>query len=453
MCDSLYCALGRSAEPEGRAAFFGKNSDRRPEEPQTLCLVHPVPASDSAGVGDKTIPWKNGGFCFVLSKPSWMAGGEMGVNEKGVAIGNEAVFSRFKPARDGVLGMDILRAALGAAATAKEAVDFICAFVERFDQGGNGSFRGSLYYDNSFLISDPREAYILETAGHRWAWRPADSRDAISNAYSIDLDYKRLDAQTRKEIAPVNERAACSDEADPGRKGEKESFKAYVENRFYLRFSKGEQRRALSLAKLGVFAGAAAAPEAAAAAGAAAPKGPAPEAGLRPAASGFLDILRSHGPYDPFRPWSRHMESLCVHSGGFPASATTASMAVEYAGGDAAIIWFTASPYPCVSLYKPILLVGNEFILLWSDYDYQEGSEAALAYWKRCRYWAMGKRGFERSADPAFAAGLAQAQESLEAIARKALSDLATAGDLSSLPVLAQEAGAVIAGWEQDCGI
>lgn len=441
MCDSLYCALGRSAEPEGRAAFFGKNSDRRPEEPQTLCLVHPVPATDSAGVGAKQIPWKNSGYCFVLSKPSWMAGGEMGVNEKGVAIGNEAVFSRFKPAKDGVLGMDILRAALGAAATAKEAVDFICAFVERFDQGGNGSYRGSLYYDNSFLISDPNEAYLLETAGHRWAWRLADSRDAISNAYSIDLDYKRLDAQTRKEIAPVNERAACSDEADPGRKGEKESFKAHVENRFYLRFTKGERRRALSLAKLGAFAGAAQA------------AGGAPAAAKPPTAANFLDILRSHGPYDPFHPWARHMESLCVHAGGFPTSATTASMAVEYAGDGAAVIWFTASPYPCVSLYKPILLVKGEFILLWSDYDYAEGSEAALAYWKRCRYWAMNKRGFERAADPAFAAGLAQAQESLEAIARKALSDLAAAGDLSSLPVLAQEAGSVIAGWEQDCGI
>jgi hypothetical protein len=443
MCDSLYCALGRSAESEGRAAFFGKNSDRRPEEPQTLCLVHPVPASETAGVGAKQIPWKNAGYCFILSKPSWMAGGEMGVNEKGVAIGNEAVFSRFKPAKDGVLGMDILRAALGLAATAKEAVDFICAFVERFDQGGNGSFRGSLYYDNSFLISDPREAYILETAGRRWAWRLADSRDAISNAYCIDLDYKRLDTQSRKEIAPVNERAACSDEADPGRKGEKESFKAQFENRFYLRFTKGEQRRALSLAKLGAFANATTVANAKAAA---APTQPA-------SATGFLDILRSHGPYDPFHPWKHHMESLCVHAGGFPASATTASMAVEYSGDDAALIWFTGSPYPCVSLYKPILLVKGEFILLWSDYDYAEGSEAALAYWKRCRYWAMNKRGFERAADPAFASGLAQAQESLEAIARKALSDLAAAGDLSSLPVLAQEAGAVIAGWEQDCGI
>jgi hypothetical protein len=43
-----------------------------------------------------------------------MDGGKMSVNEKGVAIGNEAVFSRFKAKKKGVLGMDIIRATLAA---------------------------------------------------------------------------------------------------------------------------------------------------------------------------------------------------------------------------------------------------------------------------------------------------------------------------------------------------
>jgi hypothetical protein len=424
MCDTLYCAAA--------GLFFGKNSDRQPDEPQSICIVPRRTPSESATLGGRSFPVSDAGLAFVLSKPSWMAGGEMGVNEKGVAIGNEAVFSRFKPAKDGVLGMDILRAALGASESAKAAVDFICAFVEKFDQGGNGSLRGSLYYDNSFIISDPHGAFILETAGRRWAWRAIEGRDAISNAYCIDEDYKRLDAQTRKEIAPVNERAACSDEADPGRKGEKESFKARMENRFYLKFSKGEERRALSLSLLDTF-----------------------QAGVGKAAPvlEFFDILRSHGPYDPHRPWKRHMESLCVHAGGIPASATTASFVVEYRGADSAIVWFTGTSYPCVSLYKPMLLVKGGFIPLWADYDYTEGADKSESYWRRWKKWLEISRASLRAKDDSFAAGRGQAQESLAMIANKALSDISALGDLASLPVLRQEAGAVIAGWEKDIGL
>ena len=49
----------------------------------------------------------------VLSKPAWMWGAEMGANEHGVTIGNEAVWSRYSDsAYDAVprlLGMDLLR--------------------------------------------------------------------------------------------------------------------------------------------------------------------------------------------------------------------------------------------------------------------------------------------------------------------------------------------------------
>lgn len=49
----------------------------------------------------------------VLSKPAWMWGAEMGVNECGVAIGNEAVWNRLSDSDfDSVkrlLGMDLLR--------------------------------------------------------------------------------------------------------------------------------------------------------------------------------------------------------------------------------------------------------------------------------------------------------------------------------------------------------
>jgi Dipeptidase len=226
MCDTVILM-----DNSGKPAFFGKNSDRHPEEPQALLYISE--RAPSTVMLREGVEYQDKGFALLLSKPSWMAGGEMGVNSQGLSIGNEAVFSRFKPDEHGILGMDILRAALSACASAKEALDFITSFIEKYGQGGNGAYKGKLIYNNSFLAADPQEAYIIETAGKRWAWRSAMVADAISNAYCIEDDYKRLDMQTRKEIAPVNKRAACSDESDPGRKGKRNSWKAHVEDRKY----------------------------------------------------------------------------------------------------------------------------------------------------------------------------------------------------------------------------
>lgn len=434
MCDTIYAP-----------GFWGKNSDRVPSEPQSICLVPRRPATDTYEAGGKKLQANDKGFAFLLSKPSWMKGGEMGINEFGVAIGNEAVFSKFKPSRDGILGMDILRLALGSCSTAKEAVDFICTFVEKHEQGGNGAYKGSLFYDNSFLIADPAGAYVVETAAHRWAWRPANQFDAISNIYTIEEDFKRLDPQSRKELAPVNERAACSDESDPGRKGHKDSFKLKVENTFYPRFTRGEQRRALSLSLLEHFVqslnGASAAQ-------------PSSATTASSSMAAFLSILRSHGDYDPrrslpFQSPLKNMESLCVHAGGFPNNATTASMAVEYRGTDA-IIWFTGTSYPCVSLYKPMLLVGGTFIPVWKSYDYAEGSQRGIQYWTKHHEKFSSRKAGAQSLNTDFALHLAETQTSLIQLADAAYNAIKTDTRSSALAVYQQEAEVLIAGWDRD---
>ena len=350
MCDSYYLPV------EG-GAFFGKNSDRHATEPQALRIIARRKPQATIRIGSRILETADEGHAMAISCPTWMPGAEMGLNDAGVAIGNEAVFSRFKAAPDGVLGMDFVRAALAGASSAQGALDILISLTERHEQGGNGSYKGKLVYNNSYMIAGPDGAYILETAAHRWAWKAVEGPASISNAYSITDDYKRLDAATRKSIAPVNERMACLDEADAGRLGEKASWKAYVEDRFRSMFTAGDARRRALEVLLSASV----------------------EAGNRASA---MAILRAHAAIDPQKPGKPR--NICDHDGDIMGNPTTSSMLVEYKPSGTTL-WFTGASYACSNLFKPMLLSNGEFIPLWTEYDYDEASTGAGAYWKTRR--------------------------------------------------------------------
>lgn len=53
---------------------------------------------------------------------------------------------------------------------AEKAVDVIAALLEMYGQGGSCMEDQSEFtYHNSFLISDRKEAWVLETSGKYWA--------------------------------------------------------------------------------------------------------------------------------------------------------------------------------------------------------------------------------------------------------------------------------------------
>lgn len=379
MCDTFWASgTGRS--------YFGKNSDRKPAELQALCILPRTPEAPRSAVSGGELPYPDKGLAVLLSKPSWIRGGEIGLNEKGVALGNEAVFSKQPARKDGVLGMDFLRIALRSATTAQEAVEILVELTERYDQGGNGAYRGRLYYNNSYLAAGFDGAFILETAGKRWAWKKVEGLAAISNSYSIGLDYKRLDAETRKAISPVNEKMACYDEADAGRIGQKEAWKPYVEGRFHAFLTQGDSRRRAVEGRL-------------------AAAGPALHM------STVFEVLRSRSLPDPGRPGKTAI--ICAHDGDNLGYPTTASLAVEYGPkAGRCVAWFTGTSYPDISLYKPILLENGAFTPLWAEYDYSEDAPASLEYWMRGRrlYREGGKF---LSRDPGFCKARDEAQQSL----------------------------------------
>lgn len=169
--------------------IFGKNSDRSPNEPQVIQFIKGHKNKDKkikvTYIEIDEVPVVNS---ILISRPSWMWGCEMGVNEHGVCIGNEAVFTKGKYNKTGLTGMDLVRLALERSNSAEDAKEIIINLIQKYNQGGNCGYDHNFFYDNSFLIMDRKEMYILETHGKRYNIKKANMW-AISNCYTIhDMD-------------------------------------------------------------------------------------------------------------------------------------------------------------------------------------------------------------------------------------------------------------------------
>lgn len=169
---------------------MAKNSDRPLGEAQALTWT--AGAKHARGENVRctyiSVPQAGETYGVLGSKPYWMWGYEMGVNEKGVMIGNEAQGCRAAETGDenALLGMDLLRLGLERGATAREAMAVITALLEEYGQNANASRLADKRYENSFFIADREEIWLLETAGRMWAAKRIDEPYAISNCYTID---------------------------------------------------------------------------------------------------------------------------------------------------------------------------------------------------------------------------------------------------------------------------
>jgi len=279
--------------------LFAKNSDRDPNEAQPLEWV---PAADHAPDDRVVCTWIDvpqvpHTRAVLLSRPWWMWGAEMGANEHGVVIGNEAVFTTAPSGDKALLGMDLLRLALERSDTAEAAVSVMVELLERHGQGGPCSYEHPDFtYDNSFLVADPNGAFVLETAGSHWATEVvAGPGRAISNGLTIPAFAKAHARVGRTWLSSARTRRARTE------------------------------------------------PLACAATG----------------PGDLMDALRGHGPTATPR-WSPVHGGLgapCVHAGGLVASSqTTSSWVSDLRPGSRHGVrhWATATAAPCTSLFKPV---------------------------------------------------------------------------------------------------
>ena len=315
MCDTL-AALGDWTK--NGELIFAKNSDREYYEAQ---YVQSVPACNY-GPGEKiqmtyvSIDQAPRTKAVILSRPHWMWGAEMGANEDGLVIGNEALFARVPASADpGVIGMDLVRLALERTQSVNEAIGFITDMLRQYGQSGNCGYKEECIYHNSFLLVDPNGAAILETVDREWVVRDVENYDAISNVYTIENDYVSASESMQSFAAEQN----LLDESDGS------GFKSVFEDPKEADF--GERRRKRSLDMLEERKG-------------------------QMTVQDAFQMLRDHGEQGGKDYWEAR---LCLHMQGKYLDATTSSM-VSAVSKNAQIHWVTGSAAACTSIFKPTVV-------------------------------------------------------------------------------------------------
>ena len=325
MCDTM-AALG-SATTTGHG-LLAKNSDRERNEAQFLEIL---PARDY-GAGARlratyvAIPQARRTHAVLLSRPFWIWGAEMGANEHGVAIGNEAVHPRLKPQRrPSLIGMDLLRLGLERGATAREALGVITSLLEEFGQGGNCSHLSRRWYDNSFIVADAREAFVLETVGRHWAAEAIAGARAISNTYTIGA---RRSAESAGLAAFVRAQgwwsgrgaldfaAAVTSTTDPGLAGAR------------ARCDRSRTRLARGLGRIDALA--------------------------------MMANLRDHGADAEgragFHPQELTGPTVCMHAGDRRRMGQSVGSLVSDLRPGGAAHWVTGAAAPCTAIFRPVFL-------------------------------------------------------------------------------------------------
>ena len=328
MCDTLV-ALGNSTK--NGSVLFAKNSDRDFNEAQYLELIErkSYPKGDKVKCTYIEIPQVNCTNTILLSKPFWIWGAEMGANEHGVVIGNEAVFTKVGDAKtERLIGMDLLRLALERSKSAEESMHVIIELLETHGQGGNCGFFHPFFYDNSYLIADSKEAWVLETAGKQWAAEKVKDVRSISNIITIE---SKWDLASKDLVQYAVDRGWCRDRSQF-------NFRKCYSDLIYSNFGAGAGRHGCTEQFLSQHK-------------------------MKLEATDLMKALRTHASAKKagWKPDKALMGAdVCMHAGFGPVrmSQTTGSMVSEITS-KGALHWLTGTSAPCASVFKPVWFEGG----------------------------------------------------------------------------------------------
>nr|BAG56957.1 unnamed protein product [Homo sapiens] len=110
-----YCFVAFPPRAKDGLVVFGKNSARPRDEVQEVVYFsaadhEPESKVECTYISIDQVPRT---YAIMISRPAWLWGAEMGANEHGVCIANEAINTREPAAEiEALLGMDLVRLGL-----------------------------------------------------------------------------------------------------------------------------------------------------------------------------------------------------------------------------------------------------------------------------------------------------------------------------------------------------
>lgn len=311
MCDTLVALQETTIN---RNTIFAKSADCEVNEANVVVRI----PRKNHNKGEKvrithlTIPQSCETYEVILAKAFWTYGCEMGINEHGLVMGEEAVYTTQEgiEQKDGIIGPDLMRIGLERANNCQEAIETMIKLLEEYGQGGNCEMSGNSHFDSSFLMADSNEAYLFETAGRNWALRKIDNLGSISNFLLIEDDWDNCSRAS--EGVKINWKQEYALPDVPLKLG------AY-------------QRQSITYDHLAKRKG-------------------------NISVKSIFDILRHHGSgYHPAVADAHY--NICVHAGPQNNRWWQADNAmVSEIGDHGAIIWITGTSGNCISIFKPIFL-------------------------------------------------------------------------------------------------
>ncbi|MBI1927569.1 C69 family dipeptidase [Candidatus Poribacteria bacterium] len=347
-CDTMVALPGTTTD---RQMLFAKNSDR----PATECqpLVQHTRESHATGAMTECqfvqFPQVSTTYRHVASRPYWCWGYEHGFNEYQVVIGNEGLASKEEFDSPKLIGMELIRLGLERARTAAEAVDVMTELVTQYGQGKFSNDQGVRTYDNGYIVADPNEAYIIETAGHEWAVKRAQGAVGISNVYSLADDWERLSptaierARERGWWTPLPSLPSPEEEGKGERWGVGEGrfdFADAYSREADRSVGGGAMRRRRSCAVLSKCSG-------------------------RIDVQTMMALLSDHSdgsaPDEPFQTEISKGTSICVHHNAEGTGGNTAASLVAHlcADGSRLPVYWCSLYSPCLGVFLPMYIEGD----------------------------------------------------------------------------------------------